>query len=415
MSTNSNTLYLFTASFPFGTKSETFLETEIKVLAERFDRVILVPAQRDGENMRPLPGNVLVKPWLLEGQPKNAKQLILKHGWLLIRVFLFMWRSSASNRRHYRQNFRYYLGKILGELDYYARLKPHLKGIDANTTTFYTYWFEYSLLALCFLKQEGNIKRLVSRAHRFDLYDDRNQGRPIPFREYKLHHLDALYCISAHGQNYVKQRVDKAYHPKINLSYLGVHAPKVIPDEPGDHIPLVVSVSSMVDFKRVGLIAEALQEFPSPIRWIHFGSGPLFDQIANQIQDLPAHVQIELKGHVDNQTVLDFYSRQYVDLFISTSESEGLPVSMMEAQSFGIPIVACGVCGIPELVIDEQTGVLMPVTITPNDVAQTISKALQHTFDRDAIKRFFYAKFEAQANYSDFSKKLALENANPED
>lgn len=400
-----NALYLFTTSFPYGTKSETFLETEIKVLAERFDTVYVVPAQRDGEHMRKLPANVLVKSWLLEGPPKNAKQLILKHGWLLLRVFLFMWRSSASNRRHYRQNFRYYLGKILGELDYYARLKPHLKGIDANTTTFYTYWFEYSLLALCFLKQEGNIKRLVSRAHRFDLYDDRNQGRPIPFREYKLHHLDALYCISAHGQNYVKQRVDKVYHPKINLSYLGVHAPKVIPDKPSDHIPLVVSVSSMVDFKRVGLIAEALKEFPSPMRWIHFGSGAMYDSVLQQIKDLPAHIHVELKGHVDNQTVLDFYNRQFVDLFLSTSESEGLPVSMMEAQSFGIPILSCNVGGIEEIVIDDKTGFLLPEKLTPEFLVNHLGKSLKVKFDRKTILAHFALNFEANRNYRLFCEK----------
>jgi glycosyltransferase involved in cell wall biosynthesis len=406
-----NSLYLFTESFPYGTKSETFLETEILYLSEAFEEVYVIPAQKDRNTQRHLPANVHVLNWIVDGKPSPGSKLLFRHALRIMRLFLFMLRSSAVNRRIYLRHFRYYLGKLLGELDYYERLKPHLQTADKSTSRFYTYWFENSILALCLLNEEGYIRNIVSRAHAFDLYDDRNRYRPTPFREYKLQQLEAVYCISAHGRQYLKDKVASVFHPKIELSYLGVKAPVVLPEESKNHILVLMSVSRMVDFKRVGLIAQALKHYKNPLKWIHFGSGPLWSDVQSQVAELPNHIHVELKGHVENLEVLHFYSQHRVDLFISTSKSEGLPVSMMEAQSYGIPILACGVCGIPEIVKDGETGFLMPVVISPEDLFQQMSNAIQYPFDRARIRNYFSTKFDAESNYSDFSKKLTIENA----
>jgi glycosyltransferase involved in cell wall biosynthesis len=317
-----------------------------------------------------------------------------------------MFRSSSVNRSYYVRHFRYYLGKLLGELDYYERLKPHIHQLDKNTSHFYTYWFEHSLLAVCLLKEEGHIRHVVSRAHGFDLYDDRNQDRPIPFREYKLQQLDAVYCISGHGLKYLKDKVATTFHPKIQLSYLGVKTPVLLPKESQNQIPVLVSVSSLVDFKRVGLIAQALKHYESPLKWIHFGSGPLWNEIKSQVAALPNNIQVELKGHVENEDVLNFYSCNHVDMFISSSESEGLPVSMMEAQSFNIPILSCNVGGISEIVINEKTGILLPVKIEPEALATQIQNTLNLSFKKSEIQKHFELNFEATHNYRLFCKKI---------
>ena len=53
------TLHLFTAKFPFGNKSETFLETEVHYLSNSFDKIIIYPSTKE-KSIRTLPENFVV-------------------------------------------------------------------------------------------------------------------------------------------------------------------------------------------------------------------------------------------------------------------------------------------------------------------------------------------------------------------
>ena len=102
----------------------------------------------------------------------------------------------------------------------------------------------------------------------------------------------------------------------------------------------------------------------------------------------------------------EYYSANRVDLFISLSASEGLPVSMMEAISFGIPILATGVGGVPEIV-NTSTGRL----VKADDSANSIALAARQLLDgegpsRDEILAFFKANFEAEMNFGEFADIL---------
>ena len=127
---------------------------------------------------------------------------------------------------------------------------------------------------------------------------------------------------------------------------------------------LLVSCSELVPVKRVHLIIDILRHIETPLRWVHFGDGRLMPELKTRVKELPDNINYELRGYVPNQGVLEFYQKNEVDLFVNVSESEGIPVSIMEAISFGIPILATDVGGVHEIVTDK-TGVLVDKTFKP--------------------------------------------------
>lgn len=82
------------------------------------------------------------------------------------------------------------------------------------------------------------------------------------------------------------------------------------------------------------------------------GDGELRQLFENQSKD--ELLQVKFTGWVDNVT--EHY--QNADLLLSTSDSEGTPITFMEAASFGCPIISTNVGSVADLVDDRKTGIL---------------------------------------------------------
>ena len=146
------------------------------------------------------------------------------------------------------------------------------------------------------------------------------------------------------------------------------------------------------------------------IRWVHFGDGPLRKELEQMAKEKLSNVKYEFQGIVANDKILDFYADNHVDLFINLSSSEGIPVSIMEALSAGIPVVATNVGGTAEAV-NSQNGFLIPVNFNISDVALTITNYLnlepaQQLQYRQNAYEFWKENFEAGKNYTTFVKTL---------
>ncbi len=98
------------------------------------------------------------------------------------------------------------------------------------------------------------------------------------------------------------------------------------------------------------------------------GKGEFWDDIKKQIRSQGYGQYFELPGFVDH---LYEYYHQF-DLFVLPSKSEDLSISLLEASSYGIPSIAFDVGGNCEIVVDEQTGWIIP----PYDVGKMAGKIL---------------------------------------
>ena len=389
------TLVLFTASYPYGI-SETFLETEIIYLSKSFSKIYIIP-YNIGESLRSLPSNVEVVE-NIDDSNYNRSKIVRLYGWQIGKILSI----ELLKGRVFHREIHYTISLLL-RLFERARLleKWILSSDNRDDIVFYSYWFTEWSTILSILKSRDIIKIFFSKAHRFDLYEYRSKYGFIPFREFQLKHIDRLILISEDGLNYISQKYPK-YKDRYILHKLGTEEMGINQFQPKDHI-VILSISSLVLVKRVGLLIEILSSVKSKVKWIHFGEGRLYKEINTRAEALPSNIEYDMRGAVSNISIYHFLQNNSIDLFINLSSSEGLPVSIMEVISFGIPVFATDVGGTREIV-NEKSGILLDRDIDTIEIANKIDNLRSsHIYSaefRSGVRNFWRENYLAKENYS---------------
>jgi glycosyltransferase involved in cell wall biosynthesis len=109
------------------------------------------------------------------------------------------------------------------------------------------------------------------------------------------------------------------------------------------------------------------------------GEGPDRDAIQREIARLGLEDRVQLTG--ERSDVPELLAA--ADVFVLSSTSEGLPLSVMEAMAAGLPVVASAVGGVAELVVDGETGLLVPAG-DPTELTSALERVL---LDRQLRRR----------------------------
>jgi len=128
---------------------------------------------------------------------------------------------------------------------------------------------------------------------------------------------------------------------------------------------MILSVGRAVPKKGYGDLLNALAALPSDLDWrfVHVGGGPLLRELKNLAERLGLSGRIEWRGAQPQEQVLALYRQ--ADLFVLASriaddgDRDGLPNVLMEAQSQAVAVLATRISGIPELIDDGATGMLV--------------------------------------------------------
>ena len=393
---------LYTGSYPYGQTTESFVGPELEVVCslEEYD-VVVVPVVKDSP-LRAIPNGIV-----LDKAISNAGIIYKLISVLLIFspfsiLLIVQDRKEIKSLRFFIQLLKYLYASNLVYLD----LKKRAKSMES--ITFYSYWMSYAPIAFGRFKTKhpNNQHHFVTRGHGGDVYTV-DRGRYYPFRNFVLKHIDHVYIVSNYGRDYLINKYP-AFKTKIDRAYLGVMPLKVSKPQNGFFCK-VVSCSSVYDFKRVDLLFRCLEKYANShpdklIEWTHFGGGYLFDELEKEIKK-DHHVQnfsIVLKGRCKNEEVLRHYCTEGYKVFIHLSTTEGLPVSMMEALSASIPIIATSVGGVPEIV-NEQTGQLLNVNFDQKEFDEALDNVLANQENLSRTSNAFYNQnFNAINNYRNF-------------
>lgn len=356
-------LFLVTSSFPYG-KGEEFILNELDYLNEAFNSIHIISQNRDEKIDKQIDSRFMVHRIDKAKSLAYSQKLIL-----LVKAVkeLIVSKKIKITLTNLKVLYVYLLKSKLIENKILQIIDQEKYELDH--VTLYSYWYDAASLAISTVKKKRVNVRTVSRAHRFDLYEE---GTIQPFKNESIHYLDYILPCSKNGESYLKERFPNNAD-KIVCSYLGTLNENEFNVK--SNSKTIISCSYLRPVKRVDLIINSLSLLnDKDIKWIHIGDGENQEYYKTLSKD-KLKIQYQFLGHLSNSEVLSLFKNENIKCFINVSTSEGLPVSMMEAQSFGIPIIATNVGGVSEIVT-ERSGVLLDANPDEIEISRAIKKIL---------------------------------------
>ncbi len=284
----------------------------------------------------------------------------------------------------------------------------------------YAYWLDIDAYAVTRLKQKTPTLAAISRAHSFEINPVTNPYFDLFFKG-KIHStLDHISFISEEKRKFYCSTILPFYEgltaDKLTISRLGTEKKSdFLNQKSQDGVFRLFSCSRVIPLKRLDLLMDALEYWQNgKLEWTHIGDGSDLVGLKERAETLDSSVvTVRFLGECSNDEVHQYYQQNAVDLFVNVSTTEGIPVTFMEAMSYGIPVFATDVGGSGEIV-DGDTGILVEADSTPEQLCERLlafakldedckDKMRQAAFDR------WNAEFNLQKNslaFSDFCKSL---------
>jgi glycosyltransferase involved in cell wall biosynthesis len=384
-------LLFFTYAYPFSIDF-SWKRNELAELSKHFEITVIPFIYQRKSALTNVPAGIVVIPPLMDqvyGTPADQFRVLLKSP----RIFTYLW-EFVSQRVFLRKKW---VLEWLGAIGETEKLLKHpvvkdlmIKDQSHQSTILYFYWGLGNTRIIPFVCKSG-FEKIVVRFHGFDLYEERTGGY-LPFRRQLLKALDFAVPISENGLNYLKTKYPRIGF-KSRVFRLGCNR-KGDSTQSTDGKFRLASCSSVNSVKRIDRIIESLKFLDTEVIWTHLGDGEKFEEIGRMVASLPANITVYLAGRISPEQVFNFYVQNPVDLFLNVSLSEGVPVSIMEAFSAGIPVYATNVGGTSEIV-DNSNGKLLDVNISPEQLAEEIRSfqrfpdEIKLQFRRNALQTYF--------------------------
>ncbi|MDE5415843.1 glycosyltransferase [Alkalihalobacterium chitinilyticum] len=415
-------LILITNYYPFH-KGEEYLETELPYLANGYSKIYVVSTMADNnmKQTRSVPSNVeVIKSGVSHSLIGKLKMVLFGSK----RAFYSRKKHSLlgedGNSSILKRAFSFYFECRSNYI--YSVIKDKLKGEEFDKfkkITIYSYWFYVTARVAVKLKQvyfqKGKIYT-ISRAHGYDINEHVNPLNFLPERKFLLHSLDSVFPVSQNGVDFLKSKYPE-YKDKVEVKRLGTKKQKAHIQNSNDKLN-IVTCSVVRKLKRLDLLIEALailREKNINFKWTHIGDGPEFENIKKIASEKLDENEYNFTGFIKNNEVLEWYKSNLTTVFVNISSSEGVPVSIMEAMSKSLPVIATDVGGTKEIVEPNVTGYLLKRDCTKYEIADSLIKINTLSKDEYQImcKEAFY-RWDEQCNaerlYSTFTKDLLIKS-----
>jgi|SRR5579862_2530800 len=176
----------------------------------------------------------------------------------------------------------------------------------------------------------------------------------------KLQQCQFCVTISEFNRRHILAKYPEVNPEKVYVRRMGVFCSFPLPyEKPRDACLVMLAVGRLHAVKDHAFLVRACHQLKK--RGLRFtcaiaGDGPERERLHALIRDLHLEQEVQLLGQLERDKVNRLYDA--ADLVVLTSRSEGIPLTLMEAMAHGKLVLAPSVTGIPELVIDGETGFL---------------------------------------------------------
>ncbi len=361
--------------------SETFILRELIELRNRGYDLTIVSLKSEREAITPPEARDLLPRTLYA---RSALQLAASLESYLLRpleLLCIAWRIAASHRGHPVILFKS-LALIPGALFFANQLRR--RGVEHV----HAHWATYPAMVAWIISRLNRIPYSVT-GHAHDLF------LPNPMLPRKVQDSRFFATISEFNRALLIQRCGPEALPKVRLIRCGLplgdfrfrQQPRR--NEP----PVVVSVGRLVDYKGFDVLIRAcgrLRDRGRPIRCVIVGDGPERRRLERLTEELDLPGAVSLMGGKRQEEVLRLLGE--ADQFVLASvpgrdgQQDGIPIVLMEAMALGVPVVSTKLSGIPELVVENRTGLL----VRPGDdeqLAAAIERLLLDPALADKLRR----------------------------
>ena len=169
--------------------------------------------------------------------------------------------------------------------------------------------------------------------------------------------------------------------------------------------PVIITVSRLVFKNGIDILIEAISQLKTyNLQLKIVGIGPGESQLKNLARDLQASDRVQFLGNVTQEQLPSYL--QSADIFVRPSRSEGLGTAFLEAMAAGLPVIATRVGGIPDFIVDGETGLFC--SEKPEDVAEKITILIKDHDLRERIaaggRKLVLEKYDWKTIVEDMAK-----------
>jgi N-acetyl-alpha-D-glucosaminyl L-malate synthase BshA len=182
-----------------------------------------------------------------------------------------------------------------------------------------------------------------------------------PVVEFSIDSSDAVTTVSEYLKKVTLEQFE--IHKDIRVVYNLIDTEYFSPPAESERFinreKKILHISNFRPVKRISDVVKVFDLIASslPAKMIFVGDGPERPMIENLVERLGLIDKVEFLGpRMDINTIL-----KQADLLLCTSESETFGMTIAEAMACGVPVVSSNVGGVPEVVVDNQTGFLTPL------------------------------------------------------